>query len=66
MIINWFEINGMKINPEKCYVVLGNTKIDDNFTVQVGNTSVTPEIKVTLLGITLDDKLDFTDHISKV
>ena len=34
MIISWFEINGMKMNHEKCHViVLGNTKIDDDFIV---------------------------------
>ena len=66
MIINWFEINGMKMNPEKCHVIiLRNTKIDDDFTVQIGNASITPESEVTLLGITLDNKLDFTSHISK-
>ena len=33
MIINWFEINGMKMNPERCHViVMGNTKNDDDFT----------------------------------
>ena len=57
----------MKMNPEKCHVIiLGNTKIDDDFTVQIGNASVTPESEVTLLGITLDNKLDFTSHISKI
>ena len=67
MIINWFEINGMKMNPEKCHVIdLGNTKINDDFTVQIGNASITPESEVTLLGITLDNKLDFTSHISKI
>ena len=67
MIINWFEINGMKMNPEKWHVIiLGNTKIDDDFTVQIGNASITPESEVTLLGITLDNKLDFTSHISKI
>ena len=67
MIINWFEINGMKMNPEKCHViVLGNTKIDGDFTVQIGNASITPESEVTLLGITLDNKLAFTIHISKI
>ena len=67
MIINWFEINGMKMNPEKCHVIVfGNTKIDDDFTVQIGNASITPESEVTLLGITLDNKLDFTSHIPKI
>ena len=67
MIISWFEINGMKMNPDKCHVIiLGNTKIDDYFTVQIGNASITPESEVTLLGITLDNKLDFTSHISKI
>ena len=67
MIINWFEIDGMKMNPEKCHVIaLEILKTDDNFTVQIGNASITPECDVTLLGITLDDKLDFTCHISKI
>ena len=67
MIIHCFEINGMKMNPEKCHViVLGNTKIDDDFTVQIGNASITPESEVTLLCITLDNKLDFTSHTSKI
>ena len=66
MIISWFENNGMKMNPEKCHViVLGNTKIYD-FTVQIGNASITPESEVTLLGITLDNKFDFTSHISNI
>ena len=67
MISNWFGINGMKMNPEKChFIVLGNTKIDDDSTVQIGNASITPESEVTLLGITLDNKLYFTSHISKI
>ena len=67
MIINWFEINGMKMNIEKCQViVLGNTKIHDNFTVQIGNASITLECEVTRLGITPDNKLDFTGHIPKI
>ena len=57
----------MKMNPEKCHViVLGNTKIDDDFTVQIGNASVKPESAVTLLGITLNNQLEFTSHISKI
>ena len=67
MIINWFEINDMKMNPGKCHIiVLGIKNIDDDFTVQIGNASITPESEVTLLGITLDNKLDFAGHISKI
>ena len=67
IIINRFEINGMKMNPEKCHVIaLGNTEIDDDFTVQIGNASITPKCEVTLLGITLDTKIDFTSHISEI
>ena len=67
MIINWFEINSMKMNREKCHViVLGNTKIDIDIAVHIGNASITPEIEVTLLGITLGNKLDFTSHMSKI
>ena len=64
MIINWFEINGMKIDSKECHVnFLGNTKMDHNFTAQIGRASIMPESKVALLGITLDNKLDFIRHV---
>ena len=58
----------MKMNPEKCHVIVfGNTiKYDNNFQIKIDHSFVIPENQVTLLGITLDSKLDFNSHISNM
>ena len=56
----------MKMNPEKCHVfILGKELkiIPENFTIQIGDTQIVPEHEVTLLGVTLDNRLNFNTHI---
>ena len=66
-IISWFKANSMKMNPEKCHVIiLGDTNIPEDFTIQIDNVHRAPESEVTLLGITLDSKFDFNSHITKI
>ena len=48
----------MKMNPEKCHVIiLGDTKIPEDFTILIDNVHRAPESEVSLLGITLDSSL---------
>ena len=57
----------MKMNPEKCHVIiLGDTNIPEDFTIQIDNVHRVPESEVILLGITLDSKFDFNSHISRI
>ena len=66
-IILWFKANSMKMNPEKCHVIiLGDTNIPEDFTIQIDDVHRTPESEVTQLGITLDSKFDFNSHITKI
>ena len=66
-IISWFKANSMKINPKKCHVIiLGDTKIPEDFTILIDNVHRALESDVTLLGITLDSKFDFNSHITKI
>ena len=52
----------MKANPEKCHVVLSsNTQREIRF----ANASVTSSLSKKLLGLTLDSKLKFEEHIKK-
>ena len=52
----------MKANPEKCHVVLSsNTQREIRF----ANASVTSSLSKKLLGLTLDSKLKFEEHINK-
>ena len=66
-IISWFKANSMKINPKKCHVIiLGDTKIPEDFTILIDNVHRALESDVMLLGITLDSKFDFNSHITKI
>ena len=66
-IISWFKAKSMKMNPEKCHVIiLGDTNIPEDFSILIDNAHRAPESEVTLLGITLDSKFDFNSHITKI
>ena len=55
------------MNAKKCHaIVLSKDPIKDNFTVSIDNTSIIPEEEVSLLGMMLDNNLNFTSHISKI
>ena len=40
--------------------------IPENFTIQIGDTQIVPEHEVTLLGVTLDSRLNFNTHINGI
>ena len=66
LIIDWFEDNFMKMNPETCQVIiLGQKAIPENFSVEIDNILRKPVPEVTLLEVTLDNKLKFNSHTSK-
>ena len=54
----------MKANPEKCHLMVSST--DGQVTATVGDTQIANSHKEKLLGITIDTKLSFTDHVSTI
>ena len=65
-LIKWFKLNSLKPNPKKFQImVLGNT-IRPSVMLKIGSISIKETKKVTLLGITIDERLTFKDHISNV
>ena len=67
LIIRWFNENSMKMNPEKCHAFIHGKKImPEHFTIRVGDVQIVPEHEVTLLGITLDSRLNFNTHINNI
>ena len=60
----WFHENYLVMNADKCNLLV--TKHHDNVSVKVGNEIVKGKAHVKLLGITIDNKLDFTEHVSNV
>ena len=50
----------MKMNPENCHTFIPRKEITpENFTIQVDDAEIVPEHEVTLLGVTLDSRLNF-------
>ena len=63
IILHWFRINEMKPNDDKCHLLVCN---HDQLFVTLGNEKIVSTNSVELLGVTIDNKLNFTDHVSEL
>ena len=63
LLIDWFRINEMKPNEDKCHLLVINY---ENVSVNLGNENIPCSSTVDLLGIKIDDKLNFNEHVSKL
>ena len=63
--IEWFAKNGMQANPDKFHFMLFSpTPTEQQVLHLCDGTSLMSETEVTVLGLTIDDKLCFSQHIS--
>ena len=59
-VYEWFVYNSMKANPDKFqFIILENT---GSHTLKIGDITIKSASSVTLLGITVDSKLNFKEH----
>ena len=66
-LIQWFADNQMKANPGKFQAIaVGKHTHSENICFNLGDNIVKCEDSVKLLGVTIDFKLDFDEHISNV
>ena len=63
--IEWFRTNYFKLNTDKCKLIVGGRK-SHPITLRVGTSSIKEVSSVKLLGVTIDNKLNFNEHISKL
>ena len=63
--IQWFKTNYFKLNTDKCKLIVGG-HTSQPISVRVGTSIIEEEPFVNLLGITIDNKLNFNSHISKL
>ena len=64
-IMTWFQQNNMKVNPDKFdFIVFG--KHDGLENIIIGDYSIKPKDNVKILGLHLDNKLKFDEHITKL
>ena len=68
IVIEWFKMNKMIVNPDKFQAIVLNKKRSDltNTNFQVDNQVIKSVSFVQLLGIEIDDKLNCNLHISKI
>ena len=64
ILLIWFENNYFKLNADKCKLLVTNQ--EDNVSVNVGDETIVGEKSVKLLGVRIDNHLDFSEHISNI
>ena len=64
ILIKWFSDNYLVMNADKCHLLV--TKQENNIFLKVDNNIIENSKTVKLLGITIDNKLDFNEHVSKL
>ena len=57
-LLKWFQWNEMKSNNNKCHLLVINHEDD---VIKIGNEEITG-----VLGVTIDNKLNFKEHITKI
>ena len=63
-LINWVCNNGLKANPDKFHLITNCS--NPNISVNVDGYEITNSSQEKLLGITIDNKLRFDEHVSKL
>ena len=64
-IITWCTQNQMEANPSKFQIMIADD--EDNTTINITNsTSIKSERNVKLLGVTLDNQMNFSAHVSEL
>ena len=61
--MQWFNENYMKSNNDKCHLLISSP---DDVSIKIGCEEISNEKQVKLLGVTIDHKLNFNDHVSKL
>ena len=63
--MKWFQDNYLKMNEDKCHLLITNQN-DSCISVNIGNETISNRNSEKLLGITIDNNLNFTEHISTI
>ena len=64
ILLDWFDVNYLVANPAKFQLIILGNNIDTNeFSIDINNIVLKASSDVKLLGVTIDDKLDFKKHI---
>ena len=62
-IVKWLRSNYMKSNPDKNHLIVANS---DKASIIIDNNVIRSSSSVKLLGVTIDNKLKFDEHVSAI
>ena len=65
LTIEWFENNSMKLNQDKCHLLVSGFKYE-NVWAKIGKTKIWESKKQKLLGVEIDRTLSFDEHIASL
>ena len=60
----WFDNNFFKLNVKKCKLIA--TSCEDEVSINIDGNNICGQKSVKLLGITIDNKLNFDEHITNI
>ena len=65
--IDWFKTNDMTVNSDKFQaMILSSDKKEKKYDLNINNSIISSEKSVTLLGIEIDNKLNFDKQVSNI
>ena len=65
-ITEWFPNNFMKLNEDKCHLMIFGEKGNDEISIKIGEACIKENTKGNLLGITFDQSLSFKQHVKNL
>ena len=65
LAIKWFESNHMKLNQDKCHLLVSEYK-HENIWAQFGEAKIWEISKQKLLGVVIDRDLGFNEYVSSL
>ena len=63
LILNWFKVNEMKSNDDKCHLIVCNQK---DASITHVSENIEERISVELLGVNIDTNLNFNEHVTNL
>ena len=63
-VLKWFKVNSMKANPKKFQFMILGKSTRQTIILNINNIKIRESQNVELLGLTIDNRLTFKDHIN--
>ena len=63
-VLKWFKVNSMKANPQKFQFMILGKRTRQTIILNINNIKIRESQNVELLGLTIDNRLNFKDHIN--